>query len=86
MKSSQMDKAQALDFLGLRIMKYAGITHVVTQFFVEVTEADADQAIAECLEAITLAEQSPLAGAELWYVKAISAWTVVKNLLKTEEN
>lgn len=81
-----MDKARALEFLGLRVMKYAGVTHVLTQSFAEITVADADAAIAENLEAIVLAQQSPIAGADIWHVNAISAWTVMKNLLETEEN
>lgn len=84
MESAQIDKAQALDFLGLHIMKYGGFTHVLTQSFAEITVADANNAIAENIESISITEQSPIAGADIWHVKVISAWTVVKNILETE--
>lgn len=87
MKLMKMDVSQAAGILGLRIMKYAGVTHFVYETFVEATVADADKAIAESQEALALAEQSPLVGGtQYWHLKNISAWTVIKSQLKTEEN
>lgn len=86
MKLIQMDISQAIGFLGLRISKSKGVTHVLNGNSVEVTTADADQSIRESQEWLALAEQSPLAGgAQYAHIKNISAWTVIKPLLKVEE-
>lgn len=85
MKLLQMDVAQAVGILGLRIVKYSGITHFLNTSATEVTVADADTAIAESLEALAFAEQSPLVGGtQYWHLKNISAWTVIKSQLNNE--
>jgi hypothetical protein len=86
MKLMQMDLSPAIGFLGLRVVKFDGVTRFLNSAAVEVTAADADQAIAESQEQLALAEQSPLVGGtQYWHWKTISAWTVVKPHLKVEE-
>jgi hypothetical protein len=87
MKLMKLDVSQALSILDLQIVKNAGVVRVLTRAGIEVTVADADQSIRESQEWLALAEQSPLAGgAQYAHIKNISAWTVVKPYLKTEES
>lgn len=86
MKLMQMDLSQAISFLGLRVVRNAGVTNFIHSSGVEATVADADQAITESQEELALAEQSPLVGGtQYWHIRTISAWTVVKPHLTKEK-
>lgn len=87
MKLLQMDLSQAISFLGLRVSRYEGVNHFLRwPSAIEVTVADAEEAITESQEALALAEQSPLVGGtQYWHIRTISAWTVVKPHLKITE-